>query len=318
MSYAFSALRAEYTALLIHMKITRQAEVNMTAEKLLHHVDEGRYAEVSAKTGIPQIIIAASFEREASSNFSLSPAQGDPWNRRSVHVPRGRGPFINWTASAIDAYHLDHLDAIGASNWSWERVCFEEELFNGFGPRMHGRHSGYLWAGTNAYASGGKYVADGVWNPHATDQQLGVIPVMYRMVKIRPSLTLPIAFPSTTSAPTLPDTPQAAPTGLRSAAALQAALNKLGVTDHGDLLDIDGNYGRHTKRAVIAFQKASGLDVDGIAGAETWFAINNKIKALDHPVTVSPPSPLVVPTVTPPTIKRPSLLESVIALFKRH
>jgi len=273
MSFAFSALKPEYTALLIHMRITRESVVNATADRLLRHVDEGRYEEVSAKTGIPQIVMAASFEREASSNFNLSPAQGDPWRHRSVHVPRGRGPFSSWAEAAIDAYHIDCLDTIGAQNWSWERACFEEELFNGFGPRMHGKHTGYLWAGSSAY-TGGKYVSDGVWNPSAIDHQLGVIPMMFAMVKLRPSLTLPIAFPVTTSAPTLPEKPQAAPTGLHDAAALQAALNTLGANPK---LEVDDNYGRNTKRAVMAFQADNGLAVDGIAGPDTWAKINEHL-----------------------------------------
>jgi lysozyme family protein len=276
MSYTFDHLREEYTALLVHMKITRTAVVDLTAKRLLRFVDQGCYAEVAAKTGIPQPVIAASFEREASSNFNLSPAQGDPWRQRSVHVPKNRGPFASWTAAAIDAYHLDHLDAVGAKNWSWERACFEEELFNGFGYRIHGVHSPYLFAGSSAYTKA-KFTGDGRFNASAVDQQLGVIPIMYRMVELRPSLTLPIAFPSTTSALTLPEAPQAAPAGLRGAAALQAALNTLGADPP---LDVDDNYGRETKRAVLDFQRRNGLDVDGIAEAGTRLAITSALKAL--------------------------------------
>jgi lysozyme family protein len=57
-----------------------------------------------------------------------------------VHAPRGRGPFPNWAAAAIDAYKIDHLDQVGADNWFWERACYEEELFNGFGYRGRGVH----------------------------------------------------------------------------------------------------------------------------------------------------------------------------------
>ena len=313
MEYAFRALAPEYTALLKHMEITRKSVVDMTARRLLHYVDEGRYAEVSAKTGVPQIVMAASFERESSSNFMCSPAQGDRWDRVSRHVPRGRGPFHSWAAAAIDAYHLDHLDAIGAANWSWERACFEEELFNGFGYRLHGVHSPYLWAGSTAYTRA-KYTGDGHYDPRAIDTQLGVIPMMFRMVELRPSLTLPIAFPSTTSAPTLPETPQAAPTGLRDAAALQAALNKLGVTDNGDPLEVDDNYGRHTKRAVMAFQRANGLDVDGIAGPDTWIVINSKLKALSQQPIDMNSNP---PTLVAPAEQPVSLLGRIGAWFKK-
>jgi lysozyme family protein len=286
MSDTFNALAGEYTRLLERMQITRVAEVNETAERLLGYVDQGRYAEVSAKTGVPQIVMAASFEREASSNFHTSPAQGDPLWERSVHVPRGLGPYISrtdnnlsdwiaaWAKAAEDAYHIDRLDQVGTANWSWQRASYEEELFNGFGYRAYGINSPYLWAGTNNY-SAGKYVSDGVFSRSAVDTQLGVMPMMFRMVQLRPVLTLPIAFPSATTLPTPPVMPQAAPVGLHDAAALQAALNKLGAD-----LTVDDSYGRETRRAVAAFQKAHGVTpVDGIAGVITWAAINKALGA---------------------------------------
>lgn len=279
---AFESLKAGYTNALVRMEITRKAEVERTAQKLLVYVDQGRYDEACLKSGVPVVVAAASFEREASSNFHLSPAQGDPLWEKSVHVPRGLGPYIDahnpnlddwkraWGHAAADAYHIDRLDQVGSINWSWERACFEEELFNGFGPRYHGKNSGYLWAGTNIY-TGGKYIADGVWSASAIDSQLGVVPVMFAMVQLRPSLTLPIAFPSTTVTPT----PQAAPLGLRNVKALQVALNSLGANPP---LSVDDNYGRMTRRAVADFQQKNGLEVDGIAGGETWLMINKKLK----------------------------------------
>src|SRR5258708_6831763 len=48
---------------------------------------------------------------------------------------------------------------------------------NGFGPRAHGRHTGYLWSWTNIY-TGGKYVADGKWDPDHVDEQCGMVPMM--------------------------------------------------------------------------------------------------------------------------------------------
>lgn len=287
MSETFNALAGEYTRLLASMKITRFAEVDAAAKRLLAYVDQGRYASVADKTGLPQAVMAASFEREASSNFHLSPAQGDPLWERSVHVPRGLGPYISrsdsnlsdwiaaWAKAAEDAYHIDRLDQVGAANWSWQRACYEEELFNGFGYRAHGIHSPYLWAGSNIY-SAGKYVADGVFSYSAVDSQLGVIPMMFRMVELRPSLTLPIAFPVSSTTLTPPVAPQAAPVGLHDAAALQAALNKLGADPQ---LVVDNSYGRETRRAVEAFQKAHGLTVDGLAGTETWGAITAALGA---------------------------------------
>src|SRR3954468_4720639 len=62
-----------------------------------------RYQPVALKTGVPWFVIAVIHEREASQNWSKSLAQGDPWNKKSVHVPKGRGPFKSWEEAAIDA-----------------------------------------------------------------------------------------------------------------------------------------------------------------------------------------------------------------------
>jgi len=324
MSYQFTALSAEYTNLLVHMKITSVAEVNATAEKLLKFIDEGRYKAACDATGVPEIVAAASFEREASSDFRRSAAQGDFLFQVSHDVPRGLGPYVNagdknpedwkkaWDEAAIAAYKIDGLDQVGATNWSWEIACFKEELFNGFGPRMHGRHSGYLWAGSNIY-TGGKYIADGPngWSETAVDSQLGVIPIMFRMVELRPLLTLPIAYPSATTAPT----PQAAPVGLRNAKALQVALNRLGANPP---LDVDDNYGRMTRRAVAVFQQAHGLEVDGIAGTQTWLEITKLLAQAANP-TPKPFVPVKPPIVMTPTPERPvepSLAESIMGLLR--
>ncbi len=278
MQHPFEILRPEYDALLARMVITRNGEVESVANKLLRFVDAGRYAEVSAETGVPQVWMATSFEREASSNFADSPAQGDPWNRRSVHVPAGRGPFSSWAEAAKDAYHIDGLDGVGAANWIWSRACYEGEVFNGMGYRAHGIHSPYLWAGTNNYSSG-KYVADGVWSASAVDQQLGIVPVMVRMVALRPSLALPDSLPPAGPAVPVPP-PLPAPQGVgqhgtHDTVWLQHALNILKI-DGTPLLE-DDNYGKSTRRAVVAFQSAHGLDPDGLAGPLTTAAIETEL-----------------------------------------
>lgn len=276
MQHPFDALAPEYANLLARMKITRQSEVTIVAGKLLQHVKEGKYAAVSAKLGIPQIFIATSFERESSSNFNDSPAQGDPWNRISTHVPRGRGPFKNWADAADDAYTLDGLDKIGAANWTWPRFCYEGELFNGFGYRSHGIHTPYDWAGTNDY-SVGKYVADGVWSGSAVDQQLGIVPVARMMASTMPELDIPGWPTQTASAPPIP---AAAPIGVgggaHDTAWRQTALNKiLGLNPP---LTVDNSYGRRTKYAILLFQERFKLQADGLSGPLTDAAIEKALE----------------------------------------
>ena len=64
---------------------------------------KSRYQAVAARTGVPWFVIAVIHERECSQSWAGSLAQGDPWNRVSVHVPAGRGPFTSWEDAAVDA-----------------------------------------------------------------------------------------------------------------------------------------------------------------------------------------------------------------------
>lgn len=270
MKHPLSELAPEYRDLLSRMKITRTDEVHRTATRLIGFLDH--YKEVSSETGVPIAWMAASFEREAASNFHLSPAQGDPWNKVSTHVPKGRGPFKSWEAAAKDAYHIDGLDKVGAANWPWTTACYYGELFNGFGPRGHGKHTGYLWAGTNIY-TGGKYVSDHNWDANAFDKQLGIIPMMVKMIELDPSLALSDGI---SHEPGAVEEPQKAPAGVggtHDTRWLQDALNKV-VLDQGFVpIKVDGNYGRRTSAAVRSFQSQAGLDVDGLAGPKTFRAL---------------------------------------------
>lgn len=56
--------------------------------------------------------------------------------------------------------------------------------------------------------------------------------------------------------------------------ALQAQLNRLGARDaQGRALDADGEFGRRTAEAVVAFQRSRDLEPDGIAGRDTLGAL---------------------------------------------
>jgi peptidoglycan hydrolase-like protein with peptidoglycan-binding domain len=92
------------------------------------------------------------------------------------------------------------------------------------------------------------------------------------MVQLRPLLTLPTAFPTSALEPT----PQAASVGIDDVKGVQAALNTLGANPP---LDVDGNYGIKTRRAVASFQRAHGLDDDGIAGPATKQSLTTALAA---------------------------------------
>jgi lysozyme family protein len=270
MSLVFAALAAEYTRLLSAMVIDakREAELESRARIIIARAADENWQLVTAATGMPKIWGMASFERESGSDYARSPAQGDPWRHVSTHVPKGLGPYKSWAAAAIAAYRIDHLDHVGAANWTWARACYEGELFNGFGYRAHGIHTPYLWSWSNIYTRG-KFVADGAFDAGEKDQQCGMIPLMVALTRIDPSLALADAMPVAAVAP--PERPPVgAGGGLHDAAWIQARLNVLGAQP---LLAIDNNYGRATRRAVSAFQAAHHLRSDGLAGPDTIAAM---------------------------------------------
>lgn len=147
-----------------------------------------RYQAVAARTGVPWFVIAVIHQRECSQDWTGSLAQGDPWNRVSVHVPAGRGPFRSWVEAAIDA--LVNCSPFAARNkdWSIGGTLTMLEQYNGLGYASRGRPSPYIWSGTNQYVSG-KYVRDGVYDPDAVDSQLGCAGLLMAMMALDPTIT---------------------------------------------------------------------------------------------------------------------------------
>jgi lysozyme family protein len=277
MQHPYPLLAPEYASLLAAMRVDpgRAHQLTARAEEILALAQQHRseWDAVEAATGVPRLWGIASFERESSSDYARSPAQGDRWDRTSTDIPRGRGPFKSWGDACVDAYRIDHLDQV--RQWTWTRACYEGELYNGFGPRNHGRRTGYLWAWTNIY-DGGKYVGDNDWNPDAEDGQCGMVPMMAALLMLDASLRLDDEFPPLTQVPE--------PLAAGTTTALQKALNRAGASPP---IAVDGSYGRETRRAVVAFQTAHGLEVDGIAGPETWGAIDRVTAAAETAGTAS-------------------------------
>jgi lysozyme family protein len=245
----------------------RATYVRTVASHLL--VSRDQYAAVHAAIGIPIIVCAAIHYRESNADFGTYLGNGDPLDRPTKHVPRGRGGFKTWYMGAIDALTLDRLNQV--NDWTWERAIYEWTLYNGFGPLDRGKQSGYPWGGTNIY-TGGKYVRDGVWDPDWNDTQLGCYPIACAMVSMDASLDLP-RFSGALPPPDHDVTkPVAPPPGIGEidVKKLQAELNS--VSAHPPLV-VDGSYGRMTRRAVEDFQDRSSLTVDGLAGPETVAAL---------------------------------------------
>lgn len=269
--HPFASLKPEYSQLLSIMTVRPECRkaIDDAAARILSV--RRNFEAVRAAIGVPVIFSGPSFYREADLNFTLSPAQGDPWRRVSRHVPRGVGPYRSWLDAAVAAYRINGLDKVGDGNWTLELTCFYLEILNGMGYRdEHGMHSPYLWGGTNIQTAG-KYVEDGKFDPKEWDHQIGAVPLARRLIEIAPELTLQpagiIAPPVSSGLAPMPRTAIVSPeiSGTRW---LQRSLNELGFE-----ISEDGSYGRETRHAVAAFKRAFGLGDDGYADQETIEAI---------------------------------------------
>jgi lysozyme family protein len=170
---------------------------------------KAHYKAVEKATGVPWGIIAVIHEREASQSWSGSLAQGDPWDKVSVHVPAGRGPFPSWEAAAIDALVNCAPHAARWKDWSTGGALTLLEQYNGLGYARRGLPSPYVWAGTDQYTKG-KYTSDGRFDPEAVDKQLGCAGLLIAMAKLDSGIVFAgAAQPGPAPAPPRPPVPAA-------------------------------------------------------------------------------------------------------------
>lgn len=183
-------------------KLTRGPEFTPVAKRL--SANKSRYQAISNATGVPWYVIAVIHEREAGydPNFTRNIANGEPWNRETRLVPRGRGPFRSFEEAAYDALVLCPPYAAKNKDWSAGDTLTLLEKYNGLGYANKGLPSPYIWSGTDQYEKG-KYVADGVFDPNAVDKQLGCAGLLMAMgvtfgeVPAPPDVPAPEPQPST-------------------------------------------------------------------------------------------------------------------------
>ncbi|MGY3234822.1 lysozyme family protein [Bradyrhizobium sp. USDA 4448] len=192
---ALSAANAKRWA---NAKPTRKAEAFSVALRL--YKSKQRYQGVERQTGVPWAVIAVIHERESSQQWNASLAQGDPWNRVSIHVPAGRGPFDSWEAAAIDALVECPPFLARHKDWSIAGALTALEAYNGIGYAARAVPSPYLWSGTDQYRAG-KYVRDGVYDPDKVDPQVGCAALLMALAELDPGISfagMKIARTSTT------------------------------------------------------------------------------------------------------------------------
>lgn len=195
----FQQAAPRYAYMLANMTV-RPAHVS-TLAKMAHRLLDGiaNYQLVSAKTGVPALVIAAINERESSGSFTTWLYNGDPMRDRAgkpcktVNVPKNLpvNPDISWTSGACLALDLDHLSKL--TSWSMVWACYMLERYNGWGYWRNNRNSPYLWSFSQWYSSG-KYVADGQYSVGAVDPQPGAIPLIRQMMLIHPELAIPAGY----------------------------------------------------------------------------------------------------------------------------
>jgi lysozyme family protein len=274
MNHPFSVLAPEYASWWHTMHITKMAEAVAAAKHLLRGRDA--YEAASKASGVPAVLLMSLNWRESDGSLNTYLGNGDhavgpaamKAHRRTINVPRGRGPFPDWQTGAIDALHYDHLDQV--KNWTIPLMLYEGELWNGFGYRSHGVRTPYLVGGTNLQQRG-RYAGDGNWQAGQWDSQIGIMPVMWCVMAAAPELAVPFgAIIAPAPAPII-----APPEGHGGGDHWLTADIQLFLNTHLEAsLVVDGNYGRRTTAAVRAFQLAHPpLDADGLAGPATIAAM---------------------------------------------
>lgn len=126
---------------------------------------------------MPWQFIAVAHHRESNGNFNTYLGNGEPLNKKTTLVPKGRGPFKDWEAGALDALINCAPYAAKNKDWSIGGTLAKLEEYNGLGYSRMGKPSPYLWAGTDQYDKG-KYVADGKYDPTVVDKQLGAAGIL--------------------------------------------------------------------------------------------------------------------------------------------
>jgi len=177
----------------MHVKADLISAFDRTAVKLCAPAAKVRYEKISATTGVPWGVVAVIHEREAAGNFNAQLGQGDPLGAVSVHVPTGRGPFLNHPNDppGEDAFYRGALDALTDcgpfaakwKDWSIGGLLTLLEEYNGLGYANRGVPSAYVWSGSDQYEHG-KFVADHVYSETAVDVQQGCAPLLSRMAAI--------------------------------------------------------------------------------------------------------------------------------------
>lgn len=278
-----------------HKAVVTRAGFNAKAK--IAFANKSRYVNICRMlrehgSNIPDsawVFIAVVHNRESGMDFTTHLGQGDPLNKKTTHVPAGRGPFFGPDAfemGAVDALvFCAPFAAIANKDWSISGMLTYLERYNGLAYANVGVASPYVWAGTNIYdppsGRGGKVIKDHgpiVWS--VVDKQLGCAGLILAIQALDPD-TIFDDVQSPPLQPVLPVVDLVPVENVFDTVWLQDSLNRLGAMPK---LSVDGIYGGGTRMAVKAFQQSHKLKVDGISGKETISVIVAQLKVLERKV----------------------------------
>jgi len=185
MTFSYGTKWPEYAKQWNAMKVNpgRGAEFDRLATFAINN--KARYQTIEQQTTVPWELVAVLHRRESDANFNTYLGNGEPLNRVTRLVPKGRGPFKSFEAGAIDALQIDGLSSV--KDWRLEKMLYYCEKFNGSGYNNRGLPSPYIWGGTNIQKPG-KYVADGQFDPTKMDPQPGCAPILAAISRLDPSV----------------------------------------------------------------------------------------------------------------------------------
>lgn len=184
------ALRAANTGRWANASLTRGPEFTKPAAKAVSN--KARYLSIARRAKMPDIgwvFIAVSHYRKSSQDFTKNLGQGDSLERKTTHVPGGRGPFLGPQAfedGAVDSLVNCAPYAARLTDWTAAGMLTNLERYNCLAYANARRPSPYIWSGTDQYKIGKVVVDHGPIEP-VVDKQLGCAGLILTMMAIDPS-----------------------------------------------------------------------------------------------------------------------------------
>ena len=158
--------------------------------------ERSKYEVVQKVTGVPWYVVGVMDELEAGGGCCRHLHNGDPLTDRTVHAPRGQpedgDPPFTWYQSALDA--LEGHGMTDVERWDVPDLIWNLERWNGFGYRSRDVLSPFIWSGSQ-YHERGKFIADGVYDPSATSNQVGAALLLKSLAR-RGIIEIPRWIPS--------------------------------------------------------------------------------------------------------------------------